>query len=401
MRGTGFIFRIECDKGSNMRTGFKYCSKYICVGAVVLLSGCSMFSWFSKKPVNPPAPLAELKATKNVHTLWKVSVPKSETYQFSPALAADSVYAAGADGTIVRINVKSGQTDWRINAKMKLTAGVGSDGATVAVVGEKGVVLAYDNAGKLLWKGQASSEVLSAPAVGSGLVIVRSLDNRIAAFDALTGVRRWMAERNTPSLTLRSAPGIAIVSSTAFVALPGGRLSALTLTNGGPIWEVQVGDPRGTTEMERVADVSGMPAVLGNDVCVVTYQSRIGCFDTSSGGVRWVKAFSSSVGVSVDARYVFAADESGTVTEFERATGAALWSNDKLSYRQLSAPASVGSTVALGDYQGYIHFLSQADGSFVGRVPTDGSAITANPVVAGSSVIFQTQAGTVVALAAE
>jgi outer membrane protein assembly factor BamB len=204
-----------------------------------------------------------------------------------------------------------------------------------------------------------------------------------------------------PSLTLRSAPGIAIVSSTAFVGLPGGRLSALTLTNGGPIWEVQVGDPRGTTEMERVADVSGMPAVAGNDVCVVTYQSRIGCFDTSGGAVRWVKEFSSSVGLGLDARYVFAVGESGTVTEFERATGAVLWRNDKLSYRQLSAPASVGSTVAFGDYQGYIHFLSQADGSFVGRVPTDGSAITANPVVAGSSVIFQTQAGTVVALAAE
>lgn len=382
-----------------MRTGFKYCSKYICIGAVVLLSGCSMFS--SKKEINPPAPLVEFKATKNVHTLWKVSVPKSENYQFSPALAADSVYAAGADGTIVRINVKSGQTDWRINAKMKLTAGVGSDGATVAVVGEKGVVLAYDNTGKLLWKAQASSEVLSAPAVGSGLVIVRSLDNRIAAFDALTGVRRWMAERTTPTLTLRSAPGIAIVESTAFVALPGGRLSALTLTNGGPIWEVQVGDPRGTTEMERVADVSGLPAVAGNDVCVVTYQSRIGCFDTGAGTVRWVKAFSSSVGLGIDARYVFAVNEGSTVTEFARATGAALWSNDKLSYRQLSAPASVGSTVALGDYQGYIHFLSQEDGSLVGRVPTDGSAITANPVVAGSSVIFQTQAGTVVALAAE
>jgi outer membrane protein assembly factor BamB len=119
----------------------------------------------------------EFKATKNVHTLWKVTVPKSENYQFSPALATDSVYAAGADGTIVRINVTSGQTDWRINAKMKLTAGVGTDGVTVAVVGEKGVVLAYDNTGKLLWKAQASSEVLSAPAVGSGLVIVRSLDN--------------------------------------------------------------------------------------------------------------------------------------------------------------------------------------------------------------------------------
>jgi outer membrane protein assembly factor BamB len=385
-----------------MRTVFKYGSKCVCIGVVVLLSGCSVFSWFSsKKIVNPPATLVDFKPTKNVQTLWKASVPKSEGYQFSPALVEDSVYAAGADGTIVRLNAKTGQQVWRINAKMKLTAGVGSDGTTVAVAGEKGVVLAYDNTGKFLWKAQASSEVLSAPAVGSGLVIVRSLDNRVAAYDVVTGASRWVAQRNTPSLTLRSAPGIVIASQTAFVALPGGRLSALTLTNGGPIWEIQVGDPHGTTELERIADVSGLPAVLGNDVCVATYQSRIGCFDTGSGTVRWVKEFSSSVGVSVDPRYVFAADDNGTLIEFERATGAALWRNDKLSYRQLSAPASVGSVVAVGDYQGYIHFLSQEDGSFVSRVATDGSPITANPIVTGSSVIFQTQAGTVVALAAE
>jgi outer membrane protein assembly factor BamB len=385
-----------------MRTVFKHACKYACVGAVVLLSGCSVLSWFSgKKIANPPAPLVEFKATQNVRTLWSVSVPKAGAYAFSPALAGDSVYAAGASGTIVRINAVSGQTVWRTDAGMKLTAGVGSDGSTVAVVGDKGAVLAFDNAGKLLWKAQASSEVLSAPAVGSGLVIVRSLDNRISAFDALTGERRWMAQRTSPSLTLRNSPGIAIAAQTAFVALPGGRLSALMLSNGGPRWEVPVGDPRGTTELERIADVSGMPAVAGRDICAVAFQGRIGCFDVSSGAVRWIKEFSSAVGLGVDERYVFAADEHGTVTEFARDTGAVLWRNDKLAYRRLSAPVPIGNTVAVGDYQGFIHFLSRENGAFVARVATDGSAITANPIVAASSVIFQTQAGTVVALAAE
>ena len=385
-----------------MRTGFKYGSRMIGVSAVVLLSGCSMFSWFSgKKPVNPPAALVEFKPTQNVHVLWKASVPKGSNYQFSPALAEDAVYAAGADGTIERINLRSGQIVWRTDVKMDLTAGVGTDGTTVSVVGQKGVVLAYDAAGKCLWKAQASSEVLSAPAVGSGLVIVRSIDNRVSAFDVTTGERRWTAQRVTPSLTLRNAPGIAIAAQTAYVALPGGRLAALLLTNGGPRWEIPVGDPRGTTELERVADVSGMPAVLGNDVCAVAYQGRIGCFDTGSGALRWIKEFSSSVGVAIDDRYVFAADERGTVFAFARGTGAVSWRNDKLSYRQLSAPASIGNTVAVGDYQGYIHFLSREDGSFVSRIATDGSPINTNPLVAGASVIFQTQAGSVVALATE
>lgn len=389
-----------------MRTVFKYAGKYVCAlavsAAVVSLSGCSLFSWMtSKKVINPPAPLVEFKQTQNPRTLWKVSLPKSGAYQFSPTLAGDSVYAASADGTVMRVNAVSGQINWRIDAKMKLTAGVGSDGSTVAVAGEKGVVLAYDGAGKFLWKAQASSEILSAPAVGSGLVVVLSLDSKIAAYDALTGERRWLAQRNTPSLTLRNAPGIVIASQTAFVALPGGRLSALLLTNGGPRWEVPVGDPRGTTELERVSDVSGLPSVVGNTICAVAFQGRIGCFDATSGALQWIKNFSSTVGLGVDERYVFASDERGGLVEFARDSGAILWRNDKLAYRQLSAPASLGSTVAVGDYQGYIHFFSRENGNLVARVSTDGSPIISNPVVVGGSVVFQTQAGSLIALAIE
>jgi outer membrane protein assembly factor BamB len=387
-----------------MRTVFKHAGKFICVLAVVSLSGCSLFSWMTgRKPINPPAALVELKSPQNVRTLWKISLPKSGVYQFSPATASDSVYAAAADGTVVRVNASSGQTVWRIDAKVKLTAGVGvaSDGTTVAVAGEKGQVLAFDGTGKPLWKAQASSEILSAPAVGYGLVVVRSLDNHVQAFDALTGERRWVAQRNTPSLTLRNAPGITIASQTAFVALPGGRLSALLLTNGGPRWEAQVGDPRGTTELERIADVSGAPSIIGNLVCAVSFQGRIGCFDAGSGAVHWIKSFSSTVGLGLDDRYVFASDERGGLNEFERDTGSVLWRNDQLSYRQLSAPVSLGSTVAVGDYQGYIHFLSRENGNFVARVATDGSPIVAAPILVGNSVVFQTQAGSLVALATE
>lgn len=381
-----------------MRAAFKY----VCISAVVVLSGCSVMSWITgKKPVNPPAALVEMKNTQNARTLWTVSVPKAGTYSFSPALAGDSVYAAGASGTIVRINAVSGQTVWRKDADMKLTAGVGSDGSTVVVAGEKGAVLAFDSNGKFLWKAQASSEVLSAPAVGSGLVIVRSIDNRIAAYDAITGERRWVAQRASPSLTLRNASGIVISGQTAFVALPGGRLSALLLTNGGPRWEVPVGDARGTTELERIADVSGIPAIAGSDICAAAYQGRIGCFDINSGALRWIKAYSSSVGVAIDERYVFGADERGTLSEFARDTGAVLWHNDKLAFRGLSAPASIGNSVAVGDYQGFVHFFSRENGALVARVATDGSPIIAAPIVANSSVIFQTQAGSVVALAAE
>ncbi|MBC7489070.1 MAG: outer membrane protein assembly factor BamB [Glaciimonas sp.] len=373
--------------------------KFVCVSAMLVLSGCSLFS--HKAPSSPPAALGKFKPSVTVRTVWIAFLGSAEAYAFAPAFLGTSIYAASADGTVNRIEATTGVSVWRINAGMKLTAGVGTDGFIVAVAGEKGVVLAYDAEGKLRWKAQASSEVLSSPAVGQGLVIVRSLDNRITAFDAETGERRWTAQRSVPSLTLRAAPGILIVPQAAFVALPGGRLSALNLANGGPWWEMAIGDPRGTTELERVADASGMPLLVGRDVCAVAYQGRVGCFDAGTGVAHWVKNFSSSVGVGADDHNLYAADERGGVSAFTLDTGMLSWRNTQLANRGLSSPVTLGSAVVVGDFEGYIHFLSRQDGGLIGRVRVDKSAVLPTAIVVGSNVIFQTKSGTLIAFATE
>lgn len=374
------------------------------VGLIAVLAGCSSLNPFSSKsaPRNPPAALEEIKPAVAVRTVWSTSIGRAGAFVFTPAVAASNVFVAAADGSIAKIDGASGRALWRIDAGAPLTAGVGSDGATVAVAAEKGVLLAFDGEGKLRWKAQASSEILSAPAVGQGLVIVRSVDNRIAAFDVESGTRRWVAVRQSPPLTLRTAPGIAISGSTAFVALPGGRLLALATANGGARWEVAVGDPKGTTELERIADLSGTPFVAGRDVCAVAYQGRVGCFDAASGAPRWGKELSSDVGLGGDDRNVYAADERGAVIAFARDTGAGVWRNNKLGHRRLSIPVPVGRAVTVGDFEGYVHFLSREDGALLARTSTDGTQVIASvPLIPGASAVFQTQAGTIVAFATE
>lgn len=373
--------------------------KVVYIGALLILGGCSLFS--GKKPSNPPAPLIEFTQSLKLRQVWTLPIGNASIFAFSPAVSGGSVYAASADGTVARVDATTGAVTWRINAGMHLTGGAGSDGNTVAVAGEKGILLAFDAQGKKRWQAQASSEILSAPAVGQGLVVVRSLDNRIAAFDAETGERRWAVLRSIPSLTLRSAPGILIVPQAAFLSLPGGRLSALNLTNGGPWWEIAIGDPRGTTELERVADASGMPVIVGRDVCAVAYQGRVGCFDAGSGTAHWVKPFSSDVGVGVDPRNVYAANEQGAVTAFALESGVVVWQNKQLANRVLTTPIVLGNAVVVGDFEGYIHFLSREDGALIGRIRADNSAVLPNPVVSGSNVIFQTKAGTLIAFATE
>jgi outer membrane protein assembly factor BamB len=379
--------------------------KLVGAGVLAVLAGCSTLNslnpFASKNKGNEPAPLVDLTGTMAVRTAWKLDIGKAESYTFAPALVGNTLVVAGADGAIARVEAATGNQLWRIKADTGLTAGVGSDGNLIVLGGAKGGVLTYDMDGKLLWKAQVSSEILSSPVVGQGMVVVRSVDNRVVGFDAKTGEKKWTVQRVSPPLSLRIAPGMTVVDKDVIIAQPGGKLLALNLSTGAPRWEVAVGESRGATELERVTDIGGAPVLFDKDICAASYQGRVGCFDVATGTQRWTKQFSSDVGVAVDQRFVFAVDDKGAVAAFSREAGASAWKNEKLGFRHPSTPVSYGRAVAVGDYQGIVHFLSREDGAFLARAATDGSPINAAPLVAGSNLIFQTQSGTVTAIAVE
>ncbi|XLZ70469.1 outer membrane protein assembly factor BamB [Massilia sp. SR12] len=378
----------------------------IALAVLALAAGCSTMNKlnpFAKEDKFAPAKLEQLKPGVPARIVWKHSIGKAGVNVFSPALADNSVFVADANGNIERLDAASGKVQWRSKTKTDLTAGVGvsPNGQVVAVGGEKGKLLAFDGTGKALWEVQASSEILSAPAVGNDVVIVRTGDNKVTAYDAADGKKRWFIQRVTPPLTLRNMPGLVIANGNVYSAQPAGRILALALANGVPRFEAPLSEPRGATELERVSDISGMPAVFEGDLCAVSYQGKVGCLDLNTGVARWSKPASSDVGVGVDQRFVFVSDEKGAVQAFAREGGASAWKNEKLAYRRLSAPVSYGRFVAVGDLEGYVHFLSREDGTVLGRIDTGGGAIKAPPVVAGSNVILQTQNGTVAAIAVE
>ena len=99
-----------------------------------------MFSWFSKPaPRHPPAELVQFTPSKTPHRVWSVNVGSADNYIFTPAYTYDAIYAAAADGTVVKVDPSTGGEIWRKNVGMNLTAGVASDGHTVVVAGEKAV----------------------------------------------------------------------------------------------------------------------------------------------------------------------------------------------------------------------------------------------------------------------
>jgi outer membrane protein assembly factor BamB len=362
--------------------------------AGAFLVACSSAS--GPEPAEPP----RIDNPQRVRVLWSANVGSAERFTFLPALAGGSVYAAARDGTVTRLDAKTGAVLWRSSLELRLSGGVGADERTVAVASEEGEVVALDaEKGAVRWRARVSSEVLAAPAIGAGLVLVRSIDNRVFAFGADDGKRRWVYQRAPSSLVVRVPAGITISGPLAYAGFPGGKLAALSMENGALRWEASVAAPKGATELERVADVIGNPAVQEREVCAAAYRSRIACYDAATGRQLWGREIASLSGVGMDARHAFVADERGAVHAFDRSNGQSVWKQDKLAHRQLSTPLAGGATVAVGDFEGEIHFLSRDTGVFVARSSTGGGAVRAAPLALGAGLLVQTEDGSVVALA--
>jgi len=367
------------------------------IAVLLLLAACSGSP--GPQPAEPP----RIDKPETVRVLWSANVGGAERFTFFPAPAGDAVYAASRDGMVTRLDAASGAVRWRESLALRLSGGVGAEGL-VAVASEEGEVVALDaETGKVRWRARVSSEVLAPPAVGGGLVLVRSIDNRVFALGAEDGKRRWLYQRAPSSLLVRAPAGITIVGELAFAGFPGGRLAAIALANGALRWEATVTVAKGTTELERVSDVIGSPAAQGREVCAATYRGRVACYDAASGRPLWARELSSLSGVTLDARYAFVADERGAVHALDRSNGQSVWKQDKLAYRSLSAPLAGGNAIAVGDFEGYVHFLARDTGAFVARYSTGGGAVRAAPVPlifgATEGLLVQTESGGLFALA--
>ena len=356
--------------------------------------------WFSSAPSGPkPAELPVLTNAQSVKVLWSASIGAAEGFFFSPIMVGDGVYAASRAGNVTRLDTASGQSKWRVSLGKRISSGVGGDSTLVVLASEDGEVFALDaQSGVVKWRARVSSEVLAQPKVGEGLVLVRSADSKIFAFGVEDGKRRWVYQRPAAALIVRSPVGLTIHLGSAYAGFSGGKLAAISLANGASRWEATVSLPKGATELERVTDIVGDPSAQGREVCAAAYQGRVACYDAQNGNQLWSREMSTLTGVAFDARYAFVSDDKGAVHALDRNNGRSVWKQDRLAHRQLSLPLPLGTEIAVGDLQGYVHFLARESGTFLARFATDGSALRAAPIRLPEGLLVQTQSGGLYAL---
>lgn len=354
---------------------------------VALLAGCSVFN-----SSNAPKPAALEAITPAIagRQVWSASVG---SVQFPLAITArkDQFFVAGSDGAVLALQASTGAQLWRAEVGERLSAGVGSDGRFAAVVTRGNEVVLLD-AGKLLWRKTLKTPVTTAPLVAGERVFVMTVDRVVHAFDALDGRRLWELRRPGDALTLAQA-GVLTSFQDTLVVGQGARMAGVDSLKGTVLWEASVANPRGTNEVERLADLVAPSVRTGDLVCARAFQSAVGCVSADRGTALWSRNVGGTQGVGGDAQLIVAADGSDRITAWATRNGDVQWTAEQFMHRKLSAPLVQGPTIVFGDFEGQLHFISRENGKTQLRLPTDGSPIVGAPVLSGTTLLVATRNG--------
>jgi outer membrane protein assembly factor BamB len=361
----------------------------LCVAWVLM--GCA-----ADKP--KPTPLENYAPKISGSLVWNASIG-GLNYPMVPTVLKGVLYVASGDGEVQALNADNGAVLWRARAGEAIAAGVGSDGRFVSVVTRGNEVVTF-NDGREVWRKRVSSAVVTPPLVAGERVFVMGVDRAVSAFDAVNGRRLWTYAKPGDALTLAQA-GVVVAYKNTLLVGQGQRLVALDPLQGTVQWDVAMATPRGTNEVERLADLLGPVTRFGDRICARAFQSAVACADAARGALLWSRNVGGLNAVGADTEMVFGADASDRISAWRASSGDVAWTNEKLLYRGLSGAVAVGTSVVFGDGDGFVHFLSAATGEQQLRLPTDGKAVLGAPVLAGDIVIVATQAGGVYALRAK
>lgn len=384
----------------------KSLQRFLILGFCLLSMGCSNFSWNpfgGDDDPNQPVELVDIEEEVELRREWSVNVGngQGDNYtEITPAVDGGFVFAASEDGDVAAVNSLSGDVVWREELEVNITGGVGAGDGIVMIGTQDAEIVVLDQAeGGVIWRSRVSSEVLSQPQTNGDVVVAQTVDGKLVALDREDGTQRWTYETTLPALTLRGTSSPIITpDNTVIAGFSNGVLVSVAAEDGVWSWEERVAVPDGQYEVERVIDIDGDLLLDGARILASSYQGNIMAFDTLTGRIVWGTEASSYHGVDQGFGNIYYSDDKSHLIALRDNSNDVVWQNENLEYRSITAPKTITNYVAVGDFEGYLHLVSQIDGRIVGRSRIDNDGIRANIITDAGRLIVFGNSGTLTAL---
>jgi outer membrane protein assembly factor BamB len=368
--------------------------------STLLLSGCSPVEYQSDLPEKKP--LVALDTKMHVTKKWTASTGRGvgkNDIKLSLVQAGPNLISADYSGEVTAVNANTGVNVWTSKLNVPISAGPAFGDGKLIFGTNNGKIVAVDAAtGKLIWTSITTSEVLAAPRIADGMVYVNTMDGGLSALALSDGRQVWRFTHNLPPLVLRRGSTPVVTHEHVIAGFASGKLIAIRKGDGTVDWAQDVAHPKGTTDLQRMVDISADPILKDNVVYVASYQGNLAAISATSGNIIWDRDVASYSGFVIDPKFIYVSATNGDVVAMDIKTGGTFWLQPALQGRMLSKPVIMNNYIVVADDDGYVHWLDKNTGKLVGRFQLDKGGVEATPIIHNNIAYILGRSGKLVAV---
>ena len=383
-------------------------SKYLFISVFIFsLAGCSLFG--GEEEIVQVSPSPTVSNQFQIKEVWRNSTSgNTRIYSLlGPINYDNAIYVASRSGQVKAIDLSNGHTIWDQNLSKStlfssktalFSGGVSADDKYVYVGSERAVVYALDrNDGSVIWEKPVKGEVLARPVSSEDKLIVYTASGNLQALNRNTGEDAWDVMLEVPPLSLRGNSTPTIAHGAAILGDDTGHVNAYYINDGQLIWQQRISQPSGSTEIAKLNDVDSTPVIEGNLAYAIGYNGNVVALDLSNGQIVWRKEMGSTHSFAVDTQQLFVVDQDDNVQAVSKNGGAVLWTQADLLHRQLTDPVIYENYIVVGDFEGYLYWLSKDNGNVVAKTQVSSSGLISKPLVVDNKIIVQAKNGDIYA----
>lgn len=349
------------------------------VAVATTMVGCAAGKRIFQEDPRKPAKLVKLEASTTVlnqvsstkleqgnSAFKRKKVKSKDVVDLQVVPTAEGFIAASRGGVVSAIS--HGQTAWTANGDDIITSGVAASSEAIAIGTRQGKIIALDVAtGQTRWTAQLPSASFAPALIHGGKVIVSTNSSVIYGLNLATGAIDWQYTTQAPTVSIRGAAKPVLVDArTVLVGGSDGRIHAIDVATGAPIWARRVGLIKGSSDIAKLRDVDGDPLIVGNHLYATAYSGQVVGFDMATGQTMFVSNLASTNNLTAMDALLVGSNIDGEVVAFNRLTGEEVWKNSELKFRGLTNPVAIGQYIAVGDKDGVVHVLDNA-GKIISR----------------------------------
>ena len=323
--------------------------------------------YFADEFNNIPTEIKPYDKKASIELIWENKVGDNDVNNLNLIFSEEFVIAATSDGSLRKMQMATGETIWEKEISEEIMMGVGGDFENILFITKNSYLWCLDSKGNTIWKTFVDGEVLTTPVINNRKAYVRLANYEILQIDLKQGDIDWRYIHSTPALTFNGTSPLAFSDGVIYGGFGAGKLVAVHQKSGAFIWEANISQVKGVTDIDRLTDVLSKPLINDSEVYAVSTSGDLTSIDRRSASIIWTRKISSFNNIVFDGFDIYLVHKSDSIYSLDPKNGKTNWRNADLQYRRITNPIIVGKYIAVGDFDGYVHLLNSETGIVEGR----------------------------------